>query len=463
MPRIPFALQSYQHPEMPLSAQRVLNMYAEAQPQDAKARTPLLFTPGLTTFATCGDGPIRGMRFYQDRLIVVSGGQVWQVTRDGTANALGSAPGSGPVRMDDNGDWLAIVDAPSSELRLLRLETVSTVIDTDFPGAVDVGTVGGYFAYISADRKNWFLSDLEDPTNYDALAFASAEARPDPLVALAIVGLNVWLLGTKTVEVWDNTGRNTFPFERAPGGVIQRGCQAQFSVQVLASRVHWLGDDGVVYRAANSQLERISTHALEQSWALLGDLSTAEATVYESGGHQFYALTIGGRTFVYDGATGLWHERQSRGQTRWRVGNVAQGWNAALYAGDFVNGMVWRLDPDARTDGGDAIEREAVGAPLHGDGARMTMSRVTLEMNTGRAPVTGQGSTPQAMLDWSDDGGRTWSNEHWRNIGAIGNYRRRVEWRRLGQFRERSLRLRITDPIATAVLAVQIDAEAGGV
>lgn len=32
---------------LPLSAQRALNIYAEAEPQDAKSRTALLLTPGL--------------------------------------------------------------------------------------------------------------------------------------------------------------------------------------------------------------------------------------------------------------------------------------------------------------------------------------------------------------------------------------------------------------------------------
>ena len=41
-------------------------------------------------------------------------------------------------------------------------------------------------------------------------------------------------------------------------------------------------------------------------------------------------------------------------------------------------------------------------------------------------------SAPQYMLRWSDDGGHTWSNEHWRSGGGYGEYGTRVRWLRLG-------------------------------
>jgi len=42
------------------------------------------------------------------------------------------------------------------------------------------------------------------------------------------------------------------------------------------------------------------------------------------------------------------------------------------------------------------------------------------------------GADPQVMLRWSDDGGHTWSNEHWRSMGQIGQTGYRTIWRRLG-------------------------------
>jgi hypothetical protein len=70
-----------------------------------------------------------------------------------------------------------------------------------------------------------------------------------------------------------------------------------------------------------------------------------------------------------------------------------------------------------------------------------------------------QGSDPQVMLRWSDDGGHTWSSEHWLPMGALGNYGLRVIWRRLGvttQIRDRVYEISGTDPIKINILAAEL-------
>jgi len=52
--------------------------------------------------------------------------------------------------------------------------------------------------------------------------------------------------------------------------------------------------------------------------------------------------------------------------------------------------------------------------------------------------ATGQGQNADIRLRWSDDGGRTWSNWYTKRLGVQGRYSKRVRFRRLGRFRERS-------------------------
>lgn len=59
---------------------------------------------------------------------------------------------------------------------------------------------------------------------------------------------------------------------------------------------------------------------------------------------------------------------------------------------------------------------------------------------------------PQVMLRWSDDGGHTWSNEYPAGAGMRGDFRRRVEWRRMGRTRDRVYELAVTDPILWRVV-----------
>jgi hypothetical protein len=69
------------------------------------------------------------------------------------------------------------------------------------------------------------------------------------------------------------------------------------------------------------------------------------------------------------------------------------------------------------------------------------------------------GYDPQAMLRWSDDGGHTWSNEHWRSMGKLGAFGYRTIWRRLGmtmKIRDRVYEVSGTDPVKLAIMGAEL-------
>ena len=69
------------------------------------------------------------------------------------------------------------------------------------------------------------------------------------------------------------------------------------------------------------------------------------------------------------------------------------------------------------------------------------------------------GYNPEVMLRWSDDGGHTYSNEHWASIGKIGAYGHRTFWRRLGmtlKLRDRVYELSGTDPVKIAIVGAEL-------
>jgi hypothetical protein len=75
--------------------------------------------------------------------------------------------------------------------------------------------------------------------------------------------------------------------------------------------------------------------------------------------------------------------------------------------------------------------------------------------------ATVQGVDPQAMLRWSNDGGSTWSNEHWTSIGKIGQYQNRAIWRRLGMARDRIFEVSLTDPVKAVIVSANLKASVG--
>ena len=59
---------------------------------------------------------------------------------------------------------------------------------------------------------------------------------------------------------------------------------------------------------------------------------------------------------------------------------------------------------------------------------------------------------PRIMLQYSDDGGHTWSEELWMSAGEEGQYAWRAVWRRLGKSRDRVWRVAMSDPVPWQLL-----------
>lgn len=77
-------------------------------------------------------------------------------------------------------------------------------------------------------------------------------------------------------------------------------------------------------------------------------------------------------------------------------------------------------------------------------------------------PNTPLGAEPQIRLSVSEDGGRTFSLlQKWRSMGAIGEYKKRLRWMKMGQFRQRQIRLEITDPVRRNIIGVYMDLSEG--
>jgi len=450
--RIPLAVNSYQARSKPLSAQRLVNLYPETSPPDAKSRVVLIGTPGLALFATVGTGPVRGLQRMNNVLYAVSGIEVYKIAADGTATKLGDVTGSGPVSMADNGSQLVIVG--DGKGWVCDGVTVVRITDPDFPPPSSVAWVDGYHVFTRVDTGQFFISSLYAATTYDALDYATAESLPDNAVAVFVDHREVWVFGEHSVEVWFNSGNATFPFERVTGASLERGCGGRYTIAKVDNSVFWLGEDNIVYRADGYTPVRISTHAIEYAIAKAG--GQPRGWTYTQEGHAFYVLSYADATFVFDATVGLWHERQSHNLARWRVdcGQVCYGQNLV---GDHETGQVYALDLDTYSENGAVMVRVATSPPIHADGKKFTMAFFEIEIESGAGLASGQGADPQVMLEWSDDGGATWSNEHWTSMGQRGDFSHRPIWRRLGQAVSRIMRVTIAEPIKVAIIAANTD------
>ena len=469
----PILGQSYVARSVNAADSRMVNLYPEATPVAGKTAGFLNRAPGLRLLATLGTGPIRGLWSPEPTgafAYVVSGNEFYQIDQNYNATLRGTVTGTGPVSMSDNGAQIFIAANPSGYIYNMNTLTYSMITDPDFPGAVTVGYLDGYFVFNEPNSQKIWVTELLNGSSIDPLKFASAEGSPDGLVSLIVDHREAWLFGSNSVEVWYDVGGSGFPLQRIQGAYNEIGCIAPYSVAKLDNGVFWLGADargqGIVYRTNGYTGVRISTHAVEWQIQQYGNISDAIGYTYQQDGHAFYVLIFpsANTTWVYDVATDNWHERASwnNGVFTRNRSNCQMNFNQEIIVGDYADGRIYAFDLNVYAD--DNLPQKWLRSwralpPNQNNLTRTAQHTLQLDCETGTGLITGQGNDPQVMLRWSDDGGHTWSNEHWTTMGAIGTYGTRTFWRRLGmtlKLRDRVYEVSGTDPIKISIVGAEL-------
>jgi hypothetical protein len=382
--------------------------------------------------------------------------------------------------------------------------TVIPTNDGAFSGATTVDIVDNYFVYSRPSSQQFGASDALSPVS-QALSFASKDGAPDNLIALIVDHREVYLLGEASSEVWVDVGAFPFPFQRIPGTSTQHGIVAEDSVSRLGDSFAYvsrnLRGQGQVMQMQGYKPTRISTHAVENS-LVNQTITDAIAWTYQLEGHEVYVVTFPtiNLTWAYDIATGMWHKwlySDTTGAYSRHRGNCCAEFQGMVLVGDYANGKIYELDKSNYTDDGNYVRRLRRAPHLVTDFQRQYFEEFQIQFQPGvgttglsvpfykyigspyviystatltipaaenyvLGTVQQQTTTePQAMLRWSDDGGSTWSNEHWTTIGALGKYQNRAIWRRLGTARDRVFEVVVTDPVKAVIVSANLKASGG--
>lgn len=451
-------ITTYQHRSRPASSSRLVNCFAEALPPDSKAPVALMRAPGISAWTTVGDGPIHAMKASNTLLYVVSGTELYSINEVKTATLLGDIGDIGLIDMEINTDSLVVVNYDQNTW-VWDGATLTAIADIDFPGALDVEFIDNYLTFVEPDTGRFFAAELGSATSFDALDFATAESSPDNLVGHITDHGQIILAGKTSMEIWQNFGTAGFPFERAANGRLEIGCLNGRTLAKLDNSVVWVANDYTVRRLEGLTPVRISHHGIEQALTDV-TMSSGSAYSYAQDGHLFYVLSFTERTFVYDATTQLWHERASHGYDYWRAKSHAQFAGVEL-VGDATSNKIGYLNPEAYDEWGDIQRMEWTYQQIYGEGRRAFHDRLEVVCETGVGLVTGQGSAPEMMMDFSDDGGITYQSMPNRSIGAIGRYTDRLIWQGLGSAYQRVYRGAVSDPVKVVVADTLVETRGG--
>ena len=451
---LPFGVSAYARTRGNISELPVVNMMAEASPVDG--RVVLQSRTGLVLEVSAGSGPVTGL-FRRDGILsgslcAVSGGQLYI-----GASLAGAITGNGPVSMAGDEEELTVcAGGPVFQT------TGGSVSPMAFPGGYFTGgafiktiDLAGYNIAIEKDSARYWFRLWGSP--WDDLGFITAENEPDRLLDAVAVDDYLVLFGSETVEFHVKTGQLDAPFEPITARVFEKGIRGVGCAANFDNTAAWVTSkrQGSLVCKAGNVPEVISDDGISER--IEGSESLSVDSFFY-GRHEFLRILGDDFCILYDASTGEWSEWESYGRVRFR----GQCSVAGPLFGDDETGAVWALGTGFTDNDGVLERRFRAGAvldqPVGGNAVRLTA-------NPGQtASLTGTYADPVIEMRSSRDAGQTWGNWNATALGAQGQYRQRIEWRRLGLFDDPGMlfEFRLTDPVPLAVRSVQFNPPKGG-
>jgi hypothetical protein len=391
---------------------------------------------------------------------------------------------TGPVCIRDNGagGTVVIVDGPYGYYYTFTavggtVGQFQRITDPAFLGADRVAFIDGWWIFNQPGSQTFYTPTSTYSLKFSGSSFALIDGATDNLVTLYENKEELWLVGEKHTEIWYDAGGTYFPFQRLVSTMLQVGCCAKHSIARFAGEddgLAWLArserGQNVVVRTRGFGVEVISPPPINDAIASYTKVDDAFAYTYQEDGHEFYVLTFPsavtplglGATWVFDGMTGLWHERLSfepySGKWNRHRSNCFVNFQNQRLVGDYQNGSIYQMTRSAYTDAGWPLVAWRRTPHVWDGGARerVFMASLQIEFSPGVGNQTGMGTDPQAVLTQSKDGGTTWGQEIRRSIGRVGHYIARTIWRRLGVTRDSVFDVKVYDPVKRDVVGATL-------
>lgn len=459
------------------SAQRTVNMFVSATESMGEDKQFILRSAmGTGNPLATLSGALRGMlsSVGSSKLIYIDGSTVYRYDSGGP-DAFGTAlnSSSGACRMAEGNGIVVVVDGTDGYVGNISALTLAEITDVDFLGSSQVEFLDGYFIFADPGTDIFYISAIDDPTTLDALDLSSSDRLPDNIVALRVSKQELYIFGTHSCEIWYNNGGADFPFGRYTQAPIDIGLVGQDAVVKGVDSLFFIGksDRGqaAVYMMDGHNPRRISTRAVEEAiFTSLSVISQSRMWTYQAAGAEFVGMEFGGAsgvlTWVYNVATGMWHELASYVPTSYGpvvLGNTLGQLNVidvatvdgVHYIGcrnSYVSPAVWVIASLTESDVTwlgqvGAFPRERTWPHLISPSSE-PVKYASLEL------MCSGGAGGTVTLEVSNDGGTTFGTAQSRSLDDS-----RIRWFPLGQARDRVFRIRCTDNETFNIHGAQVE------
>jgi hypothetical protein len=455
-----------------------MNCYCEkAEVPGTKSQIALFGTPGKNLFANLPGETKVPSQFEVNGRWFAAGANLWEGFSNGTVINRGNIgpPPFTPTQITANNTQLVVLNNGNLFVMTLATNVLVPVNMAQFNGPVlQIGFIDGYILAILQNSQTFQQSNLEDATTWSGLNISTNTYFPDNFTSMICDHREMWIWSGKKALVYYNVGAGFPVFIPIQGAFLEVGCGSTFATVQADNSIFWLSQDErgslIAYRANGYTGERKSTHAQELAWQIQGSPYGADAVgfTYQEYGHTFWEIYFptANQTWVYDIASGYWHQRGF-----WKAPTGTYNADRAMshayvfgmhLVGDWATGNIYQMSSQFFTDFGNPIRGYRTSPTVSKNNEWIYFDSFELDMDVGLGPTpplvdgNGQPRPPQIMLEWSDDGGNTWSNIRYLSIGFTGEYKKRVRKTMLGRARKRVWRVSWSDPVPIRISAAYL-------
>lgn len=340
--------------------------------------------------------------------------------------------------------------------------TCSHIADAQAPtNATFLGFLDQYLLALKANSARFDWADTANPDNWLG-EFATAESRPDNAVALIAAFGEIFIPGTTTGEHWADSGNPVAPFQRITGTITERGSRSPYSVVQTDNSFFFLDSQRRVIRMAGRDPQVVS-NPFDRDFQSMDVIEDAIAMDYNAEGDTKYVITFptSKRTFAYDYKLDYWAEwsfwNEAKAIREHWIGNVGAYcslWNKYL-VGSRVDGRIYTASREFTKDGDNTVATEMwTGRNNWGTDKRKVTQKIRFKVKRGDG-LNGlnPSTTPKLFISKRDNGNTAWSTEKLIDLGISGDTEFYKTFRRLGTYRDRQWRFRLTDGPLTLVSA----------
>ena len=446
------------------SSQSSVNFYVDVQ-SSGRTESALMPWPGEKAWSAGSSATNSGLYSTSTGdLYTVNDSILYSVDINGVRTSLGSLTSSSVYSFADDGANLLIATGRST-VTYLNNRFIFTGLGDLF---IYNGTSLSVVSTPTITSKQWAASNSGDPTTFPIANIGSFESSGDNILQAFAFQQRVYFAGEKSIEVFYNPPDATSPpLTRIEQSVTNTlGAASPYTYAASTDFLYHLGNDGVVYRTSSYQPQPITPSSISKE-ITSGVYSDAFAFVCRLQGIPFYVLQLpsAGLTLAYSERSNEW-TRLSSGVSLGRhlVNGYAYAFDKHLVS-DYNSSAIYEWDFDTHQSNANPLIRQRDGAPVNGislgaSGERLIMNKMTIIMETG------VGNTdipnPKIMVSGSYDGGRSFTNEDWIEIGRQGESVKRIDWYNMGTFYDFVPRVRVSDPAFIALHGASIELKRAG-